>query len=124
MTLLFKKMLCAGVIAVFPLFMAALMTYRFLDPIPLLYNWWLGAMFVWSAVFYMMISPLFYGKYPFVFRCLIWVGILCSLAGWAAWGYYYLYAPADETLLYTGFDRVFIRVNEFVSVDSWCWKMY
>lgn len=103
MTPLLTKILCAGVIAAFPLLMVAFMTFRFVEPIPLLYDWWLGAMFIWSAFFYGMISPLFYRKYPFVFRSLVWVGILSFVVGGVAWGYYYWCAPSDEMLLYTTF---------------------
>lgn len=103
MVLLIKKIFCLGVIAVFPLFMTALMTFRFQDPIPLWCNWWLGAALIWSAFFYAMISPLFYRKYPIFFRCFIWVGILSFLMGSVAFWYYYSFVPADETLLYSGF---------------------
>ncbi|MBC9929352.1 hypothetical protein [Chitinophaga qingshengii] len=98
-----KKVLCLGAIAVFPLFVAAFLTFRLQDPIPLLFDWWLGAAFMWSAFFYGMISPLFYRKYPFIFRCLCWVGILFLLLGIVSWIYYYLYAPSDEVLFGGGF---------------------
>lgn len=83
-------------VAIFPLFMVAFMTFRFLDPVPLLHDWWLGAAFIWSAFFYGMISPLLYRKYPFVFRCLCWVGILCLLLGVVSWIYYFSYEPVPE----------------------------
>lgn len=124
MSLLFRKILSAGLIALFPLMMVALMTYRFQGPIPLLYDWWLGAMFIWSAFFYGMICPLFYQKYPFVFKCFVWVGFLSLLTGVTAWWYYYSYSNSGEMLFCTVFDRGFIRVIEFLSVDSWCWKKY
>lgn len=102
MAMLVRKIFCLGVIAVFPLFMAALMTLTFQDPVPLLYNWWLGAMLLWSAFFYGMISPLFYRKYPFVFSCLVWAGLLSFLLGGVALGYYYMYVPTRGMPLYTG----------------------
>ncbi|QJB30512.1 hypothetical protein HF324_03730 [Chitinophaga oryzae] len=90
MVSLVRKICCSGVIAVFPLFVTALLTFSFQDPIPLLHNWWLGASLLWSAFFYAMISPLFYRKYPLIFRCLISVGLLSFLLGGVAFGYYYL----------------------------------
>ncbi|SKA30343.1 hypothetical protein SAMN04488128_103278 [Chitinophaga eiseniae] len=100
---LIRKIFYLGVIAVFPLFMTALMTFRFLGPLPLLDNWWTGATLIWSTFFYAMISPLFYKKYPFFFRCLIWVGVLSFLLGLSAIGYYYGCVPSGEILMCKAF---------------------
>ncbi len=77
----FKMIFRCGIIAGFPLFTVAVMTTGFQDPIPLMENWWTGASLIWSGFFYGMIAPFCYRKYPSVFKCLLWVGVLSLLFG-------------------------------------------
>lgn len=89
----FRRLFQLACISGFPLFMLFIMTWGFVDSLPIQDNEYSSETLIVCGLLYLIISIRFYATRPHIFLIFFTIGEACLLAGLVARVYYLYYSP-------------------------------